>query len=143
MTCTHRILFLCTANSARSQLAEAILRDRVGKEMDSCSAGTHPSTVHPLAIEVLEDIQISTNGLWSKSVQEVLQEGPVSLTIAVCSSAAENCPLVAGEQVLSWPFDDPATSGGSLEDKRKAFRLIRDKIAAKIDAWLVAGAPDI
>ena len=132
---SQRILFLCTANSARSQLAEAILRDRAGNRMEACSAGTHPSVVHPLAVEVLQEIQICTDGLWSKSVRDVLREGPVSLTIAVCSSAAENCPAVGGEQVLSWPFDDPAACGEDLETQRQAFRSTRDK-ASKIDSWL-------
>lgn len=141
MTGIPRILFLCTANSARSQLAEGILRDRVGDKMEACSAGTHPSTVHPLAVEALEECGISTQGLWSKSVEDVLREGPVSLTIAVCSSAAEHCPTVAGAHVLSWPFDDPAACGEDLETQREAFRSARDEIAAKIDSWLAAGGP--
>ncbi|MEE2908285.1 MAG: arsenate reductase ArsC [Planctomycetota bacterium] len=136
MSESQRILFLCTANSARSQLAEAILRDRVGNRMEVCSAGTHPSVVHPLAIEVLQEIQICTDGLWSKSVRDALRDGPVSLTIAVCSSAAENCPIVDGAQVRSWPFDDPAACGEDLETQRQAFRFARDEIASKIDSWL-------
>ena len=141
MTATPRILFLCTANSARSQLAEGILRDRVGDKMKACSAGTHPSTVHPLAVEVLEESRICTDGLWSKSVDDVIREGPVSLTIAVCGSAAEHCPVVAGERVRSWPFDDPAACGGDAKAQRQAFRLARDQIASKIDSWLAAGGP--
>ncbi|MCH2134564.1 MAG: arsenate reductase ArsC [Phycisphaerales bacterium] len=139
MTERPRILFLCTANSARSQLAEAILRDRAADRMAVCSAGTKPSTVHPLAIEVLAEEGISSEGLRSTSVEDVLRDGPVSLTIAVCASAAEHCPVVAGEQVRSWPFDDPAACDGDDEAKRNAFRTARDAIASKIDAWLEAG----
>ena len=139
MTDSPRILFLCTANSARSQLAEAILRDRVGDEMVACSAGTHPTSVHPFAIEVLDEDGISTEGLRSTSVDEVLRDGPVSLTIAVCGSAAEHCPVIAGEQVQSWPFDDPAACKGDEETQRQAFRSARDAIARKIESWLKAG----
>ena len=138
MTDRPRIMFLCTANSARSQLAEAILRDRAGDEMTACSAGTHPATVHPLAIKVLEEVGINADGLRSTTVEEVLAEGPVTLTIAVCTAASEKCPVVAGEQVQAWPFDDPASCQGDEEARRQAFRTARDQIAQKIDRWLAS-----
>ena len=136
-----RIMFLCTANSARSQLAEAILRDRAGDEIMACSAGTNPATVHPLAIEVLQEIEVRTDGLRSTSVDEVLADGPVNMTIAVCAVASSTCPFVAGEAVRSWPFDDPAACEGDDDARREAFRTARDQIAAKIDSWLEAGRP--
>ncbi len=141
MTVRPRILFLCTANSARSQLAEAILRDRAGDDITACSAGTDPASVHPLAIEVLEEVGICTSGLRSTDVDEVLADGPVALTIAVCAAASEKCPVVAGGQVRAWPFDDPAACQGDEETRREAFRTIRDQISTKIESWLAAGMP--
>ena len=138
MTDQPRIMFLCTANSARSQLAEAILRDRAGDQMTACSAGTNPATVHPLAIEVLEEVGINADGLRSMNVDEALADGPVTLTIAVCAAASEKCPVVAGAKVQAWPFEDPAACQGDEEARREAFRTVRDQIAARIDSWLEA-----
>lgn len=131
-----RILFLCTANSARSQLAEAILRDRADDAVIACSAGTRPSSVHPLAQKVLKEAGIGTEGLWSKSVDEVLADGPIDLTITVCSAAAQSCPAGIGE-TLAWPLDDPAAETG--ERALSAFRATRDAIVERIDAWLRDG----
>ena len=135
-----RVLFLCTANSARSQLAEALLRHLAGDRYEACSAGTHPSRVHPMSIAVLEEAGVSTQGLVSTSIETALAGGPVQHAFAVCAAAGEACPALvdAVAQVTPWPFDDPQTSGPE-EEQLASFRATRDLILAKIEAWLAEG----
>ena len=132
-----RVLFLCTANSARSQLAEALLRHLAGDRFDACSAGTHPSHVHPMSIRVLAEAGVSTEGLSSTSIEAALEGGPVQHAFAVCAAAAESCPVLvdAVGRVVPWPFDDPQTQGPEAE-QLASFRATRDLIHARIQAWL-------
>ena len=124
-----KILFLCTGNSCRSQLAEAIMNDRYSDTWQAYSAGTYPTGyVHPNAIEVLEEIGIHHQGR-SKSVDE-LREIPFDLVITVCDSAAEECPLWLGPgKRLHHSFPDPAKATGTDEQILAAFRQVRDDIA--------------
>ena len=124
-----KILFLCTGNSCRSQLAEAIMNDRYPDTWQAYSAGTYPTGyVHPNAIEVLEEIGIHHRGR-SKSVDE-LREIPFNLVITVCDSAAEECPLWLGPgKRLHHSFPDPAKATGTDEQILAAFRQVRDDIA--------------
>ena len=124
-----KILFLCTGNSCRSQLAEAIMNDRYPDIWQAYSAGTYPTGyVHPNAIEVLEEIGIHHQGR-SKSVDE-LREIPFDLVITVCDSAAEECPLWLGPgKRLHHSFPDPAKATGTDEQILAAFRQVRDDIA--------------
>ena len=134
-----RVLFLCTANSARSQIAEALLRHLAEDRYEACSAGTHPSHVHPMSIRVLEEAGVSVQGLQSTSIEEALAGGPVAHAFAVCAAAAESCPVLvdAVGQVSPWPFDDPQTSGPE-DEQLASFRVTRDLIWAKLEAWLAA-----
>jgi len=124
-----KILFLCTGNSCRSQLAEAIMNDRYSDTWQAYSAGTYPTGyVHPNAIEVLEEIGIHHRGR-SKSVDE-MREIPFDLVITVCDSAAEECPLWLGPgKRLHHSFPDPAKATGTDEQILAAFRQVRDDIA--------------
>jgi arsenate reductase len=124
-----KILFLCTGNSCRSQLAEAIMNDRYSDTWQAYSAGTYPTGyVHIKAIEVLEEIGIHHQGR-SKSVDE-LREIPFDLVITVCDSAAEECPLWLGPgKRLHHSFPDPAKATGTNEQILAAFRQVRDDIA--------------
>ncbi len=123
------ILFLCTGNSCRSQIAEAIMNDRYLDSWQAYSAGTFPTGyVHSKAIEVLEEIGIHHQGR-SKSVDE-LREVPFDLVVTVCDSAAEECPLWLGRgKRLHHSFPDPAKATGTDEQVLAAFRQVRDVIA--------------
>lgn len=132
------VLFLCAANSARSQLAEALLRAKGGDRFEAASAGLSPKGVHPLTVRVLEEIGLNTAGMRSKSSTEFLGKASVRFAIIVCECDAAECPRIfpfAG-QTLSWPFDDPATATGKEEERLAVFRRVRDQISQRIDAWL-------
>lgn len=104
----RRVLFVCTANSARSLMAEALLRHMAGDRFEVASAGTEPSRPHPLALQVLQEAGISTVGLYSKSVAE-LQGQYWDYVITLCEKSARECTLVAsGAQQIAWDFPDPA-----------------------------------
>ena len=133
----QRVLFLCTANSARSQMAEALLRHLAGDRYEACSAGTHPSQVHPMSIRVLKEAGVSTESLSSTSIEDALSGGPVAHAFAVCAAAAESCPVLvdAVGAITLWPFNDPQTSGPE-DEQLASFRTTRDLIRAKLEAWL-------
>ena len=129
-----KILFLCVANSARSQMAEGLARAMLGKKADVMSAGSAPSRVNPLAIEVMREIGIDISGHTSKSVDDI-DLADVDLVITLC--ADEVCPVVPGRtKKLHWPFTDPAGEGRSSEETKKIFREVRDQIRDRIRDWL-------
>ena len=132
----HRVLFLCTGNSCRSQMAEAIVNTRMGEEWYAVSAGTKPEGyTHPKAIQALALIGITHLGR-SKSIDEFINQ-PLDLVVTVCDSAAEECPvwLGSGDRVhMSLP--DPAKATGTHEEVLRAFIQVRDDIAEKIPALL-------
>ena len=131
------VLFLCTGNSARSQMAEAILRKKAGDYFNVYSAGTEPKGIHPLTIQVMTEAGYDLSQHTSMHFTEYLGKVHMGIQIAVCSRAAEVCPMFPGVGTkLSWPFDDPAAVDGSEEVKLAKFREIRDQIEEKIDLWL-------
>ena len=122
------ILFLCTGNSCRSQLAEGIMRHVRGNEFEVFSAGTEPKGVHPLTMEVLREIGIDASGQWSKHIDE-LPTKDFDYIITLCNSAAQNCPVFLGKGVkMHHGFDDPAAVTGSEPDIFESFRTVRDQI---------------
>lgn len=126
-----RILFLCTGNSARSQMAEGLARHRLGEEHEIHSAGTSPVGVNPFAIQVLEELGIDIRGQRSKGLDEV--PGTADLLITLCSSAAEICPTYPGARTVQhWDLPDPAAARGGAEDIRREFRRIRDEIDKRV-----------
>jgi arsenate reductase (thioredoxin) len=127
-----RVLFLCTGNSCRSQMAEAIVNARLGETWQACSAGTRPSGyVHPLAVKALEEIGITHEGA-SKSI-EAVRTVDFDLVVTVCDSAAEECPVWFGPgKRLHHSFPDPAAAAGSESEVMPLFREVRDAIAASI-----------
>lgn len=133
----QRILFLCTGNSCRSQMAEGILRELGLTGIESLSAGADPSgSVHPLAIRVMAEQGIDISGQRSKSIGEFVPpvgEAP-DLVISVCDNAASQCPAFPGRDVRRqhWPFIDPADCVGSEEDQLGVFRRVRDEIDVAI-----------
>lgn len=131
-----RVLFICTGNSARSQMAEAILKNIGGEHFEVFSAGLEPSMVNPLTITALKEIGIDWSEARAKGLTEFLGKLHFGYVITVCSRAEERCPIFPGMgQRLHWPFDDPAAVEGSEEEKLNAFRAIRDEIQKKITEW--------
>jgi len=132
-----RVLFLCTGNSSRSQMAEGLLRQKYGDRFEALSAGSRPAGfVHPLAIAAMSEIGADLSAQHSKSVQEFLPpEGtPPDVLIALCASAARECPsFPAGVRRLDWPLDDPGHVTGTPEECLDAFRRTREQLRAAIE----------
>lgn len=131
-----RILFLCTGNSCRSQMAEGLLRQISPGKIVSLSAGARPAGyVHPLAIEVMQELGIDISSQVSKSIHDFTDpaQPKIDVVISVCDAAAQECPtLPGGGEHWHWPFDDPAHAQGTEDEKRQEFRRVRDEIAEKI-----------
>lgn len=126
------VLFLCTGNSARSQMAEGFLRHLAGDRFEVASAGTHPFGLNPNAVAVMREIGLDISNQRSKSVNDFHGE-PFDYVITVCDSARESCPVLPGAgRMLHWSFEDPAVAQGSLEERMKVFRRVRDAITERI-----------
>jgi arsenate reductase (thioredoxin) len=132
-----KVLFLCTGNSARSQMAEGLLRHYAGTDYEVISAGTNPVGVNPLAIEAMREIGIDISRHTSKNVSEFLGLN-IPYVVTVCDRARESCPILPGAfQFLSWSFDDPASAAGTREEKLAVFRRVRDELAERIKKQFV------
>ena len=131
-----RILILCTGNSARSQMAEGLMREALPGQAEVFSAGTKPSLVRPEAIAVMSELGIDLSGHRSKSVDEFASQ-EFDYVITVCDNANEVCPVFPGKtKRLHWPFEDPAGVTGSESKRQAAFRKVRDQIRARIHDWV-------
>ncbi len=134
-----QVLILCTGNSARSQMAEGLLRHEAGTQFDVHSAGTKPSVVRPEAIEAMRELGIDISAHRSKSVEEFLGK-QLDTVITVCDNAKEFCPVFPDAvQLLHWPFSDPAGVQGSEQERLDAFRKVRDQIHGRIMVFLGEG----
>ena len=128
-----RVLFLCTGNSCRSQMAEGLLRNLAPDAYESLSAGSRPAeAVHPMAIAVMQELEIDISAQQPKSIEVFLtgEQPAPNIVISVCAKASEECPAFTGAEVLSMslPFDDPADAEGDDEEKLTVFRRVRDEI---------------
>ncbi len=134
------VLILCTGNSARSQMAESLLRSMAGDRFEVASAGTRPSAVRPEAIQAMKEIGIDLSGHRSKSVDEFIGQ-PIDYVITVCDNANETCPVFpAGTSRMHWPFEDPPPPGkGTEEERLSIFRTVRDKMKARLAKELESG----
>jgi len=131
----EKILVLCTGNSARSQMAEGLLREALGHRFEIHSAGSKPSRVRPEAITVMREIGIDISGHRSKHLDEYLGT-EFRYVITVCDNAAETCPVFPGvAERIHWSFEDPAAVEGNEETRLAAFRRIRDEIAERVRAF--------
>lgn len=129
-----KVLFLCTGNSARSQMAEGFLRSVAGERFDAMSAGIEPKGVNPFAVAAMREIGVDISGQRSKDVREFLGV-PVQYVVTVCSNAREKCPVFpATVKFIHWDLGDPAAVQGTEEEKLAAFRKVRDEIVAHIDS---------
>lgn len=128
----RQVLFLCTGNSCRSQMAEGWLRHYAGDRANVFSAGTKPAGLNPMAVAVMRDVGIDISGQRSRHLDELAKEDFL-FVITVCDVAREACPAfpVALYQ-LHWSFDDPAEATGSEEEKLAVFRRVRDEIAEQV-----------
>ncbi len=133
-----RVLFLCTGNSCRSQMAEAFLRKYGGDRFEPHSAGLTPQPIHPLAVRVMDEVGLDISAQRSKSVREYLGKMHFQYLITVCAQADRNCPTTFPGITarLFWPFEDPASFAGAEEEKLAKFREVRDRIEARIRAWI-------
>jgi arsenate reductase len=132
-----RVLFLCTHNSSRSQMAEGLLRARGGQAYQVFSAGTQPRTVHPLAIQVMAELNIDISGHWSKGMGDFDDQPPMDLVVTVCDEAAEACPFFRRARSQEhWGFPDPSAAIGTEEERLAVFRQVRDAIAVRIDRYV-------
>ena len=130
------ILFLCVANSARSQMAEGLAHRLVPPGIQVYSAGSEPGSVNPLAVRAMAEIGVDISGHRSKSVDEIPVDR-VDVVVTLC--AEEVCPVFPGPvRRLHWPVDDPARAGGSEAERLEAFRRTRDEIARRLEEWLRA-----
>lgn len=135
-----RILFLCTGNSCRSQMAEGFIRHLALDRFDVVSAGTEPVPLNPGAVEAMAEIGIDISAQRSKAVEPFLRQ-QFTYVITVCDRAAERCPFFPGPaRRLEWSVPDPATVRGSEAERRSAFRAVRDLIGGKIRDLIETGA---
>jgi len=131
-----RVLFLCPANSARSQMAEALVNHDLGDRFEAHSAGTAPKTPHPAALKVLAEIGIDHSRARSKSIDE-FEGQPFDYVITLCDAANETCPLFfGGVERAHLGFEDPARATGSEEEVLTAFRRVRDQIRETAENYL-------
>jgi arsenate reductase (thioredoxin) len=135
-----RVLFLCTHNSSRSQMAEGLLRAQGGPRYQVFSAGTHPRTVHPLAIKAMAELGIDISeqaGHRAKGIEEFEMVPPMDLVVTVCDEAAEECPYFPRARCQEhWGFPDPSKASGTEAERLAVFRRVRDAIATRIDAFV-------
>jgi arsenate reductase (thioredoxin) len=137
-----RVLFVCTGNSARSQMAEAILRGEGGGAFDVASAGTDPQGVHPLTVKVLSGKGYDISGARSRSTAEFLGQ-PFDYVVTVCDRARESCPVFpGGTRMLHWGFDDPAEATGTEEERLEAFERVLGEVSTRINAFIPVALGD-
>ena len=132
-----RVLFLCTHNSARSQMAEGLLRHLAGDRFEVHSAGTETTSVRPEAIEAMSELSVDISGQESKTLERYLGE-PFDYVVTVCDDANEACPVFPGaENRLHWSFRDPSRAEGSEEERLEVFRKVREEIQGRISEELL------
>ena len=133
-----KVLFLCTGNSARSQMAEAFLKKWGGDRYDAYSAGTEPKGINPYTDRVMKEVGASLGGQYSKHIKEYMGKIHFAYVITLCDEAERSCPAIfpGMGQRLHWSFEDPAAIMGSDDEKLAKFREVRDQIEWTIKEWL-------
>ena len=137
MTKKPRVLFLCIENRARSQMAEAFLREYAGDAFEVYSAGFELASIHPYVYEVMEEVGLDLEGQRSKGLDEYFNKLYFGIVITVCEKAEKRCPTFPGlGERHYWPIEDPVVVEGTEEQKLDAFRRARDEIEGHIREWL-------
>jgi arsenate reductase len=130
-----RVLFLCTGNSARSQMAEGFLRRMGGEHFAVFSAGTEPKPLNPMGVQVMQEVGIDIAGQRSKDLSAFLDQ-EFDYVITVCDRARDNCPTLPSDvERIHWGFDDPAAATGSDDERLAVFRRVRNEIRNRISIW--------
>ena len=133
----RRVLFLCTHNSARSQMAEGLLRHLAGDRFDAASAGTAATAVRPLAVRAMDELGIDISSQESKTLDRYLGE-PFDAVVTVCDQANEACPVFLGaKERLHWSFPDPSKATGTEDDQLAVYRAVRDVMRGRIERDLI------
>ena len=131
-----KVLFLCTHNSARSQMPEGLLRHLAGGHFEVMSADTEATHIRPLAVKAMDELGIDISGQESKTLERYLGE-PFDYVVTVCDEANEACPTFPGaRRRLHWSFEDPAQASGTEEERLRVFRTVRDEIKERIETKL-------
>jgi arsenate reductase len=134
-----RVLFVCTHNSARSQMAEGLLRHLAGDDFEAFSAGTEATHVRPLAVEAMREVGVDISGQESETLDRYLGE-PFDFVVTVCGEANEACPVFPGaKRRLHWSLPDPSAASGTEEERLEVFRSVRERIRTRIEGELVNG----
>lgn len=137
-----KVLFLCTHNSARSQMAEGLLRELAGDSFEAASAGTEATRVRPEAEQVMAETGVDISGQESKTLRRYLTE-PFDYVITVCDDAGESCPAFPGPaRRLHWSLPDPSRASGAEEERLEVFRSVRDRLRDHIEGELLDGKGD-
>jgi len=138
MGLNNGVLFVCSHNSARSQMAEGWLRHLAGDRFEIASAGVEPGTLNPLAVDVMREVGIDIAHHQAQGIRDYLGKWNVYCLIIVCDKAAQACPRIwPGSRVrLHWFFEDPSAATGTREEKLAVFRRVRDAIREQIESWL-------
>jgi arsenate reductase (thioredoxin) len=134
----RKVMFICIHNSARSQMAEALLKQRCGDQFEAYSAGLEPGKLNPIVVEAMQEIGIDISGNQTKSVSDMMKSGGTfSYVITVCDeTSAERCPIFPGVTTrLHWSFPDPSAFSGTHVEKLAKVRVVRDSIKAKVEEW--------
>ena len=133
-----RMLFICTGNSARSQMAEGLARTMGNGRVESYSAGTEPKPINPLAIKAMAEVGIDISKQTSKGITQFLDE-EFDYVISVCARAAETCPVwPKSREQIRWHFDDPAEATGTEEQRLRVFRRVRNEIQQRLSLSMLA-----
>jgi len=137
-----KVLILCTGNSARSQMAEGLLRHEAGDRFEVFSAGTKPTKLRPEAIAVMQELGIDISQQRSKSADDFLGQ-KFDYVITVCDNARESCPVFPGTaRYVHWSLEDPARARGPENERRLVFRRIRDEIAGRLKSFAAGENPE-
>ncbi|MBD3264069.1 MAG: arsenate reductase ArsC [Candidatus Omnitrophica bacterium] len=132
----RRVLFLCTGNSCRSQMAEGFLKNKAEDKFEVFSAGIEPAGVNPLAVKVMRDAGVDISSQRSKSIKEFLGK-KFDYVVTVCDKAKQACPVFGGRyEKIHWNLEDPAVASGAEKEKLIIFRKVRDEIERKIDKFI-------
>jgi arsenate reductase len=134
----HSVLFICTGNSCRSQIAEGILQNEAGNEMDIFSAGSHPSRLHPAAISVMEEWGIDISHQKSESINNYINKD-INIIITVCDNANQSCPVFPNGKIRRhWSVKDPFNGWGNNQEDLQPYRDARDQLKKRIDEFLLS-----
>ena len=133
------VLFLCSQNSARSQMAEGLLREMAGDRFEAHSAGTNPGELNPLAVRAMQETGIDISGQRAKGAGDIAGHLLVDYLVVVCSRAAESCPTttwLGARRREVWPFPDPAQAEGTDAERLQVFGEVRDAIRERLAIWI-------